>query len=77
MRKLFTMHAELKARLRTQMERELKAQGAPRMLGNGASLDRYLYSDGKNRDFYNRFRRGEKVKAGGVLDSDFEPAPIK
>lgn len=70
-------HAGLKAKLRAQMERELKAQGDPRMFGKGAIFDRYLYSDEKNRDFYNRFMRGEKVKAGWVLDSDFEPAPIK
>lgn len=70
-------HTALKAKLRAQMERELKAQGDPRMFGNGAIFDRYLYSDEKNRDFYNRFMRGEKVKAGWVLDSDFEPAPIK
>ena len=70
-------HTALKTKLRAQMERELKAQGDPRMFGKGAIFDQYLYSDEKNRDFYNRFMRGEKLKAGWVLDSDFEPAPIK
>lgn len=70
-------HAALKTKLRAQMERELKAQGDPRMFGKGAIFDRYLYADEKNRDFYNRFMRGEKLKAGWVLDSDFETGTIK
>lgn len=70
-------HKSLKSGLRAQMERELRAEGDPRMFGRGAIFDRYLYADDKNRDFYNRFMRGEKLKAGWVLESDFETAPIR
>ncbi|MFN0119458.1 MAG: sulfatase-like hydrolase/transferase, partial [Blastocatellia bacterium] len=63
--------------LRAQMERELKAQGDPRMSGRGRIFDQYLYSDEKNRDFYNRYMRGEKVRAGWVLESDFEKQPVR
>jgi N-sulfoglucosamine sulfohydrolase len=72
--------AEYKAveqKMRAQMESELKAQGDPRMFGKGDVFDKYLYSDEKNRDFYNRFMRGENVKAGWVNDSDFEKEPVK
>ncbi len=31
----------------------------------------------QQRNFYERFRRGEKVKAGWVNDSDFEQEPVK
>ena len=70
-------HKALKSGLRAQMERELRAEGDPRMFGRGAIFDRYLYADEKNRDFYNRFMRGEKLKAGWVLESDFETAQIR
>jgi N-sulfoglucosamine sulfohydrolase len=70
-------YSTLKARLRRQMEQELKQQGDPRMMGNGAIFDRYLYADPANRDFYNRFMRGEKLRAGWVLDSDFEQSPLR
>ena len=70
-------HASLKARLRTLMERELQQQRDPRMAGNGAIFDRYLYADPANRDFYNRYMRGEKLKAGWVRESDFEKDPLK
>lgn len=64
-----------KSSLRRLMERELKQQGDPRQTGDGAIFDRYLYADPANRDFYNRFMRGEKLRAGWVLDSDFEKSP--
>ncbi|NDD64747.1 MAG: heparan N-sulfatase, partial [Acidobacteria bacterium] len=62
-----------KLRLSRQMRRELEAQGDPRMVGKGGVFDRYPYADKSNRDFYNRYMRGEKLRAGWVLDSDFEP----
>jgi N-sulfoglucosamine sulfohydrolase len=64
-------------RLRQQMERELRGQEDPRMFGRGFLFDNYVYADEKTRNFYDRFIRGEKPRAGWVNDSDFEVSPIK
>jgi N-sulfoglucosamine sulfohydrolase len=64
-------------KLRQQMERELKAQGDPRMIGKGYLFDRYRYANTEQRNFYERFMRGEKLKAGWVNESDFEKEAIK
>ncbi len=66
-----------KARLRAQMERELKAQGDPRMFGKGDIFDKYEYANSEQLHFYERFMRGEKLKAGWVNESDFEKEAIK
>jgi N-sulfoglucosamine sulfohydrolase len=63
--------------LRQQMQRELKAQGDPRMFGRGYLFDRYQYANAGERNFYERFMRGEKLKAGWVNESDFEKETIK
>jgi hypothetical protein len=63
--------------LRQQLEDELKAQEDPRMFGMGDYFDKVPYASEANRDFYNRFRRGEKVQAGWVNPSDFEKQPIE
>ncbi len=63
--------------LKQQSERELRAQGDPRMFGKGYIFDRYVYANPEQRNFYERFRRGEKVKAFWVNDSDFEKEPVK
>lgn len=65
------------ARLKAQMERELKAQGDPRMFGQGDIFDKYEYAQPEQRHFYERFMRGEKVQANWVSESDFEKEPIK
>lgn len=70
-------HSARKARLKTQMERELRAQRDPRMFGRGSVFDRYEYANPEQRNFYERFRRGEKPKASWVSESDFEKEPIK
>ena len=70
-------HGPRLQRLRQQMERELRAQRDPRMFGRGYLFDSYIYADEKTRNFYDRFMRGEKPKAGWVNDSDFEPQVIK
>jgi hypothetical protein len=62
--------------LKTRMEAELKAQGDPRMSGQGSVFDRYPHSNAANVNFYERFMRGEKVRAGWVNPTDFEPAPL-
>jgi len=69
-------HRALKRQLRSQLERELRAEGDPRMFGKGHIFDEYVYADEKTRNFYERFMRGEKVRAGWVNESDFEKGPI-
>jgi arylsulfatase A-like enzyme len=64
-------------RLRARMERELRAQGDPRMFGRGQVFDGYVYAEERTRNFYERFMRGEKLTAGWVNDSDFEKGPIE
>ena len=71
-----TGYAELKAKLRDQMMRELKEQQDPRVLGRGHVFDEYLYSSPATRSFYERYMKGEKVRAGWVNASDFEKEPI-
>jgi N-sulfoglucosamine sulfohydrolase len=70
-------HAARVEGLRTRMERELRAQGDPRMVGRGDVFDRYVYAEEKTRNFYERFARGERPVAGWVNESDFEKLPIK
>lgn len=66
-----------KGKLQEQMERELKQQGDPRMFGRGHIFDQYRYANPEQRNFYERFRRGEKIKAAWVNEADFEKEPIK
>ena len=70
-------HRARKEQLRELMERELREQGDPRQFGRGAIFDGYMYADETTRNFYERFMRGEKLKAGWVNESDFEKAPIR
>jgi len=66
-----------KLALKKQMEKELKEQGDPRMFGNGKVFDEYIYAADATRNFYERYMKGEKVKAGWVNDSDFEKTPVE
>jgi hypothetical protein len=61
--------------LKQQMVAELKAQGDPRMFGNGSVFDHYLYANPDTDRFYERYMSGENIRAGWVLPSDFEPLP--
>ncbi|MBN1999675.1 sulfatase [candidate division KSB1 bacterium] len=65
-------YAGIKKQLKDQLFTELKQQGDPRMFGNGHIFDEYLYSDIRHRGFYEKFKRGEKLDAGWVNESDFE-----
>jgi hypothetical protein len=68
-------YAEVKEKLEAQMIDELKKQGDPRMFGRGYIFDQYEYAD-PQRDFYERYMSGEKLKAGWVNPSDFEKEPL-
>jgi len=65
----------LNKELSQQMEKELTDQNDPRILGNGDIFDKYPYAEEQNRDFYNRFMKGEvsRKSAGWVDSTDFEP----
>jgi len=65
-------YAELKEKLKAQLFAELKQQGDPRMFGNGFIFDDYPYADQKSVNFYERYKKGEKLNAGWVNPSDFE-----
>ena len=65
-----------RAALKAAMYAELKAQGDPRMFGQGAVFDGYLHANPGHVNFYERFMKGEKIQAGWVLSTDFEKAPL-
>jgi arylsulfatase A-like enzyme len=70
-------HADRKAELRVQMERELEEQGDPRMEGRGEVFEQYPQHHRWLRDFYERFvnrhETGEEIMPGWVNESDIEP----
>ena len=54
---------------------ELKAQGDPRIIGDGSIFDRYEHANKGHVGFYERFMRGEKLKTGWVKETDYEKSP--
>jgi arylsulfatase A-like enzyme len=69
--------AAIESALREQLMAELRAQGDPRMDGRGRIFDEYPHANPGNAGFYEKFMRGEKVKAGWVSPTDFEKQPVK
>jgi hypothetical protein len=69
-------NAELCDSLKNQMFAKLKAEGDPRMEGKGNLFDEYLHSNKANINFYDRYMKGEILKAGWVNPSDFEKKPL-
>ena len=65
-----------KTQLQQQLFAELKAQGDPRVFGNGGVFEAEPYADAKHRGFYERFMSGEKMNANWVNETDFEKAPL-
>jgi len=65
-------HRQLLESLSSQLLKELKEQQDPRVLGNGDIFDTYPNADSANVNFYERYMKGEKLKAGWVNPSDFE-----
>lgn len=68
--------AKRRGELHDVMFAELRQQGDPRMSGNGSVFDNYLHANRDNVGFYERFMRGEKLKARWVNETDFEKAPV-
>ncbi|MGB8168479.1 MAG: sulfatase-like hydrolase/transferase, partial [Chthoniobacteraceae bacterium] len=65
-----------RAQLYDALVAELKAQGDPRIVGDGSIFDKYPHANPGNVGFYKRFMAGEKLKANWVNESDFEKQPI-
>lgn len=65
-------YADIKNQLIKQMTKKLKKDGDPRMFGKGDIFDTYPYS-GNLRNFYNRFKSGEKLKADWIESTDCDP----
>lgn len=65
-------YKKVRKSLRKELENELSKQGDPRMEGKGAIFDQYKFANDANRDFYNRMKKGEQLKAGWVNQTDFE-----
>lgn len=66
----------LKEELRHQLFDELRAQSDPRMLGQGQLFEQYPYAEERTRNFYDRYMKGEPLKAGWVSPTDFEKTPL-
>jgi arylsulfatase A-like enzyme len=58
--------------LREQLHSELKRQGDSRMEGKGEIFDNYPHAAKANVGFYEKFMRGEPVKAGWIAPTDIE-----
>ena len=69
-------YQELKTQLKQQLFDELKAQGDLRMMGQGEVYEQYPYAESSGLNFYERYMKGEKVKAGWVSPTDFEKGPL-
>jgi N-sulfoglucosamine sulfohydrolase len=69
-------YANIKNSLQGQMVKELTSQGDPRMLGQGAVFDQYIYAGENVRGFYERYMAGEKIETPWVSKSDFQDMPI-
>ena len=64
------------AALKAQLHAELRAQGDPRMEGRGEIFDQYPHANKGHVGFYERYMKGEKLKANWVNPTDFEKAPL-
>lgn len=61
------------SRLRNKLFTKLKEQADPRMFGKGDIFDRYVYSDTKSVNFYERYMAKDPTLGHGwVNDSDFQ-----
>ena len=58
------------------MTTRLKNQQDPRLTGNAGYFDTIPFVNRGNVRFYERYMKGEKVRAGWVNLSDFEEKPL-
>lgn len=60
------------AALQQQLFTELKQQNDPRLFGNGRLFDEYPCAEPGERDFYEKWMRGENANHGWINNSDFQ-----
>ena len=73
-----TRYAEVRAQMEKNMTQSLRAEGDPRVLGNGNLFDEYPYANGRERKFYSQYMKDPtSVRAGWVNPSDFEASDPK
>jgi len=65
-------YSEIKTKMANEMKQKLTEQKDPRMLGQGCLFDNYPYS-GEVANYYNRYMCGEKIPAGWVNETDYDP----
>lgn len=63
--------------LREQLFEDLRAQGDPRIVADGAVFDEYPYANAADTSFYSRYMAGDSINAGWVNPSDFEAEPLE
>lgn len=66
-------HAARRTAMSAQLTDELRRQGDPRLEGRGDEFDRHPFFS-PQRNFYERFLRGERLSAAWVERGDFEAA---
>ena len=71
-----TSFADTKNELENMLLRTLRDQKDPRIKGPADYFERMPYADKNGNGFYERFMAGEKMRAGWVNESDFEPQPL-
>jgi arylsulfatase A-like enzyme len=69
-------YEQIKEQIKAQLFTELEEQGDPRIFGKGYIFDDYQYSDTRTRGFYERYMRGDKIRAKWVNQSDSEKQPL-
>lgn len=69
--------AEQQEALHERLMWQLREEQDPRFTRSADYFEEFPYADAKGRNFYERYMRGEKLNAGWVNDSDFEPEPIE
>ena len=66
-------YAGVRAQMEKTMNQSLRAEGDPRMIGNGDLFDEYPYANSRERYFYSQYLADPtSVRAGWVNPSDFE-----
>lgn len=68
-------HQTRMTRMRSQMEKSLTAQGDWRMQNEGERYEQYPVVE--NRNFYERYMKGEKLPTPWVNDDDFEKGAVE
>jgi len=68
--------ADVKRQLENKLLQRLRDEKDPRLKGPADYFERLPYADPKGKAFHQRFTAGEKLNAGWVNASDFEPEPI-